>query len=142
MSKQLAEQHQVYSFLQKTLEKSREQDNALQLMLNRMLEVETNVNETAAEIKVLAKEIRDENRLLPSEIDELFEAVVAKSVSLAKVRNEEEDEHFPRVVGKYRKFIWSKLKKRFGTSKYIHIKRIDFNPALQFVAEFNPEDYI
>lgn len=142
MSKQLAEQQQVYSFLQKTLDKSREQDSALQLMINRMLEIETNVNETAAEIKVLAKEIRDDNRLLPSEIDDLYNAVVEKSVSLAKDRNDEEDEHFTKVVGKYRKFIWSKMKKKFGTSKYIHIKRIDFKPALQFVSDFNPEDYI
>lgn len=142
MSKQLIEQKQVYSFLQKSIESQREQGNAMEVMLNRMMEIENGVNETAAEISILAKQIKDENRLLPAEIDDLFMAVVNKSTALAKIRHNEEDEKFTKIVGKYRKNIWSKMKKKFGTSKYIHIKRIDFTPAIDFVNSFDPEDYI
>lgn len=142
MSKELAEQQQVYSFLQKSLEKSRATDNTLELMLNRMMDIETNVNQTAAEIKVLAKEIRDENRLLPAEIDDLYSLVVEKSNELAKHRHSEEDEVYTKIVGKYRKNIWSKLKKKFGVSKYIHIKRVDYKPCMEFVRSFDPEDYL
>jgi uncharacterized protein YoxC len=142
MSKQAQEVAQVYSFLQKSLETQREQGNALQLMLNRMMEIETNVNNTAAEIKILAKQIKDENRLLPAEIDELWIAVRDKSIELAKIRHKEEDENFSRIVGKYRKNIWSKMKRRFGTSKYIHIRRADFDAAMNFVRTFDPEDYL
>lgn len=142
MSKQLSEQKQVYSFLQKSIESQREQGNAMEIMLNRMMEIENGVNETAAEISILAKQIKDENRLLPAEIDDLFMAVLSKSTELAKVRHNEEDEKFTKIVGKYRKNIWSKMKKKFGTSKYIHTKRIDFQPSLDFVKNFDPEDYI
>lgn len=142
MSKKLQETNQVYSFLQKSLENQRNQGEAMELMLNRMMEVETNVNETAAEIKVLARQIKDENRLLPAEIDDLYNAVVEKSVELAKIRHKEDDDHFPRIVGRYRKNIWSKMKKKFGTSKYIHIKRADYQPAMDFVNYFDPEDYL
>lgn len=142
MSKQLKEVNQVYSFLQKSLEHQREQGTALEVMLGRMIEIETNVNETAAEIKVLAKQIKDENRLLPAEIDDLWVAVREKSTELAKYRHAEEDEKFSRVVGKYRKNIWSKMKRKFGTSKYIHLKRVDFPAAMEFVESFDPEDYL
>lgn len=142
MSKQVREVNQVYSFLQKSLENQRSQSDAMAMMLQRMMEVETNVNQTAAEIKVLAKQIKDENRLLPAEIDDLWNEVRDKSVELAKYRHHEEDEGFTRIVGKYRKNIWSKMKKKFGTSKYIHIKRVDFTPALEFVRTFDPEDYM
>ena len=142
MSKQLKDTNQVYSFLQKSLENQREQGNALEIMLGRMIDIESNVLQSAAEIKVLAKEIRDDNRLLPAEIDDLWVAVRDKSTELAKIRHKEEDDSFTRVVGKYRKNIWSKMKKKFGTSKYIHIKRVDFKPALEFVSGFDPEDYM
>lgn len=39
-------------------------------MLERMQEIESNVSEAHAEIQILAKQIRDENRLLPAEIDD------------------------------------------------------------------------
>lgn len=142
MSKQLAEQKQVYSFLQKSIDNQREQGNAMEMMLNRMMEIENNVNETAAEMNVLAKQIKDENRLLPAEIDDLYMLVVEKSTELAKNRHQEKDDVFTKIVGKYRKNIWSKMKKKFATSKYIHLKRVDFQPAMDFVTNFDPEDYM
>lgn len=142
MSKQLVEQKQVYSFLQKSLENQREQGTAMEVMLGRMMEIENDVNQTAAEIKVLARQIKDENRLLPAEIDDLYMAVVEKSTELAKIRHHEEDESFTKIVGRYRKNIWSKLKKKFATSKYIHLKRVDYEAALEFVSNFDPEDYL
>ncbi|MGG4217267.1 ORF6C domain-containing protein [Paenibacillus jamilae] len=142
MSKSPQESNQVYSFLQKSLANQREQGNAMEVMLDRMMVIEQSVNQTAAEIQVFAKEFRDINRLLPAEIDELYMAVVEKSTELAKIRHKEVEENFPKIVGKYRKNIWSKMKKKFGTSKYIHIKRIDFEPALSFVANFDPENYL
>ncbi len=142
MSNLPEEKKSVYSFLQKSLQGQREQSNVLQTMLDQMLEIESNVLQTAAEVKVLAKEIRDENRLLPAEIDDMYMAVVAKSISLAKVRNNESDDGFTKIVGKYRRMIWSKMKKHFGASKYIHTKRINFKAVLEFIESFNPEDYL
>jgi hypothetical protein len=142
MSKQLAEQKQVFSFLKKSIDSQREQGNAMELMLNQMMEIQGSVNDTAAEVRVLARQIKDENRLLPAEIDDLYMLVVEKSTELAKIRHHEEDETFTKIVGRYRKNIWSKMKKKFATSKYIHLKRIDFQPAMDFVTNFDPEDYM
>lgn len=145
MNNQLPENQsgQVYPFLiRKSIESQREQINNMEIILNRMEEIEKNVTETSVEIKILAKQITDENRLLPAEIDELYISVVEKSISLAKARNKEEDEGFSKVVGKYRKLVWSKVKKRYGISKYIHLRRVDFKDALSFVSVFNPEDYL
>lgn len=150
MSKELVtNQTQVYSFMEMSLKNQREQVGAMEMLLQNMLGVEKRVDEklvkvekVESRIEELAKELRDENRLLPAEIDDLFMSVVAKSTELAKIRHKEEDEKFTRIVGKYRKNIWSKLKKKFGVSKYIHIKRIDYQPAMDFVNGFDPEDYL
>ncbi|MEK5416301.1 ORF6C domain-containing protein [Paenibacillus sp. FSL L8-0708] len=136
------ETNNMFSFLQHSLEKSKEHDNVLQVLIDEFREMHTEVKETASEVKILAKEIRDENRLLPAEIDDLYNAVVHKSILLAKVNNSEDDDNFTKIVGKYRRLIWSKLKKKFGVSKYIHVKRIDFKPTMEFIQTFNPEDYL
>ncbi|EJW19191.1 ORF6C domain-containing protein [Paenibacillus alvei] len=132
----------VYSFLESSLARQQEQGTAMQMMLSQMKKVEANVLETAAKVEVLAKEIRDENRLLPSEIDELFQATVSRSIELTKMTPGVEESQFTQYVGKYRKLIWRKMNKHFGVSKYIHIKRIDFENAIEFAKSFDPKDYI
>ncbi|MCY9542666.1 ORF6C domain-containing protein [Paenibacillus alvei] len=132
----------VYSFLESSLARQQEQGTAMQMMLSQMKKVEANVLETAAKVEVLAKEIRDENRLLPSEIDELFQATVSRSIELTKMTPGVEESQFTPYVGKYRKLIWRKMNKHFGVSKYIHIKRIDFENAIEFAKSFDPKDYI
>jgi len=146
----------VVEIVERSIENSENQLSAMKAMLEqvKLISNETklvsekvyvlanDVSEAKKEISQFEKEFKDTNRLLPSEIDELFMSVVDKSTELAKVRNHEEDEKFTKIVGKYRKMIWSKLKKRFGVSKYIHIKRVDFEPCMEFIKSFNPEDYI
>lgn len=139
----------VYSFLQLSLRNQRDQVNALDVIISRMQEIENRVDEKVTKVEqiesnvsLLAKEIRDENRLMPSEIDDLFNAVVEKSIQIAKLNHPDEGEKFTKSVGKFRKLIWSKLKKHFGVSKYIHVKRVDYEPALAFIDGFTLEDYI
>jgi hypothetical protein len=142
MSQELATQNNVYGFLQKSLENQSQQGQALQLMLNRMIEIEGNVSEAHVEIKMLAKEIRDENRLLPAEVDDLYNIVRERSVSLAKGLSIEDEDEFGKTVGKIRRLMWRKLNKKFGTSKYIHIRRKDLEDVLVFVKKFRIEDHI
>lgn len=133
---------QVYSLIQKQLEAQRQQNEMMQAMLNNMQSIEEKVVGAYEQITELHKQITDENRLLPGEIDDLYQAVVEKSTELAKKNYSEQEEMFPKVVGKYRKGIWSKMKKRFGVSKYIHIRRIDFEEAIGFVRSFKPEEHL
>lgn len=149
MSKQMAEQKQFRSLIDLSVRNQREQLHAMELILQEINGVEERVNEKLVKVEKieskmeeLAKQITDENRLLPAEIDDLYMAVVEKSTELAKYRHQEEEEKFSRIVGKYRKNIWSKMKRKYGTSKYIHLKRADFPSAMEFVETFDPEDYL
>jgi len=132
----------VYSFLEKSIENQKTNIQAVEMMLRKMQEIESNVSDQHAEIKVLAKQISDENRLLPAEIDDLYEAVRVKSISIVKNSTDLEGDEFKKEVGKTRKFIWSKLKKHYGISKYIHLPRKHFEDALTFVRTFSVLDHI
>ncbi|WP_409346790.1 hypothetical protein [Paenibacillus sp. MBLB4367] len=146
----------VISLVRRSIESSEGQLAAMKVMLEQVVAVGQETQHVKEEVTMMAsevkgvkdeiaqfeKEFRDTNRLLPSEVDDVYRAVVDKSVELAKRRNHEEDDGFTKVVGKYRRLIWSKLKKRFGTSKYIHIKRMDYVSTLMFIETFNPEDYL
>ncbi|WP_052476314.1 ORF6C domain-containing protein [Cohnella kolymensis] len=146
----------VIEFAQKTIQNSEDTLAAMKAMLEQVVAVSNETKEVREEIVFLAKDVhdtrneisqfekefRDTNRLLPSEVDDVYKAVVDRSIEIAKFRHKEDDEKFKIAVGKYRRMIWSKLKKRFGTSKYIHIKRMDYVAALMFIETFDPEDYI
>lgn len=144
MSKNLPEvqQPQVYSFLQHQLESSRQTNDTLQLMLNRMMQVEVNVNEKFTEMTTMVDEVRNDMKLSDAQCYELQTYVYNKSKSLSKDRFQEEDADFKTTVGKYRRMIWSKLKMKFEVSRYNHIRKIDFDQALEFADTFRPEDYI
>lgn len=142
MNKALSEQRQVYSFLQKALDQQTQQANALQVMLNRMIEIEQHVDEKFGEITVMVQEVRDSVTLTNQECYELQSAVALKSIQLTKDRYNEEEGDFNKVVGKYRRMIWKQLKNKFNVPRYNCIRRIDFDEAITFVFDFKPEDYL
>lgn len=125
----------VHSFIRKSIDNQKSNVQTMELMFNEVQDIH-------AEVKVLAKQISDENRLLPSEIDDLFEAVRMKSIEIVKMSTNLEGDDFKKEVGKTRRFIWSKMKKKFGTSKYIHLPRKFFDEALDFVNTFSLTNYI
>ncbi|MFS0837233.1 ORF6C domain-containing protein [Paenibacillus sp. 1P03SA] len=148
MSKQLVEQKQVFSFLEKALEKSKQQDAAMEAVLEHMkmlhdnvFDMKTEVNERFVEMNILVQEVRDSVTLSNSECADLQSAVGKKSVQLTKERFEPGDD-FLKLVGKNRNLIWKKLKQKFNVHKYIYVRRIDFQEALEFVKAYKPEKYI
>lgn len=139
----------VHSFLQQSLEKSRAQDTAMQLMINHIKEIESNVinveknvESKFTKVSEMVQRVEDSVTLIYAEEKNLQSAVYAKSTNLAKDRFAEEDDEFNKVVGKYRRMIWSKLKNKFQVPRYNCIRRIDFADAVMFVESFNPEDYL
>ncbi|MVP00389.1 ORF6C domain-containing protein [Paenibacillus lutrae] len=149
MSKQLVEQKQVFSFLEKALEKSKQQDAAMEAVINHMkvlyvdvVGIKSDVEERFTEMNVMVQEVRDSVTLLNSECTQLHSAVASRSIKLTKDRFHEEDESFSKTVGKYRRLIWKKLKEKYDVHKYNCIRRIDFYEAVEFVKTFKPEDYI
>lgn len=136
MAKQITKPNEnVYQFMEQTIVQQENGAKAMRMMF-------TEVKNIRDEMRGLAKEIRDENRLLPAEIDELYEAVRLKSINIVKNSTDLEGDGFKKEVGKTRKFMWSKLKKRFGVSKYIHLPRKDFEKAMEFVKTFSVLDHV
>ena len=146
----------VISMFSKSIENSEGQLTAMKAMLEQMksfsdeareireevIDLSMDMKDTRKEMAQFEKEFRDTNRLLPSEVDDVYTSVVDKSLELAKTYHSNKEVTFTKFVGKYRRMIWSKLKKRFGTSKYIHIKRMDYVACLMFIENFDPLDYL
>lgn len=146
----------VINLFSKSIENSEGQLTAMKAMLEQMksfsdeakeireevIDLSMDMKDTRKEMAQFEKEFRDTNRLLPSEVDDVYTSVVDKSLELAKTYHSKDDDAFTKFVGKYRRMIWSKMKKRFGTSKYIHIKRMDYVACLMFIENFDPLDYL
>lgn len=132
----------VFSILEQSLNNQRTNLQTMEVMVGEMKSIKEDVSKQHEEIQVLAKQIQDENRLLPSEIDDLYKAVVIKSVSIVKSTSNLSGKEFKDEVGKIRKFIWNKLKRKFGVSKYIHLPRKHFDDAVDFVRTFSILDHI
>lgn len=137
MNNNLAEVRPVelYSILQKSLDRD-------QLILNRMLKIEKNVEEKFTSMVAMLHRVEDSVTLIDAECYDLKAAVFKRSVDLTKDRYSQEDDEFPKVVGKHRRLIWKKLKEKFKAARYTHIRRIDFEEAMEFVNTFRIEDHI
>lgn len=110
---------------------------AQEAMIANVKAIVEEVMDIREEVVELHKQITDENRLLPSECDELYEAVRIKSTEIVKRNFEGDDSEFTKAVGKMRTKIWRKVNKKFGASKYIHIRRKDFRDAVDYVRNFS-----
>lgn len=144
--KRVEQERQMFSIiepiLKKQLERQDEQGKALHTMFDGINTMYAEFQEGMTEMKQMVQEVRDSKTLTEAECYELQSAVATKSISLTKDRIHEEEEDFPKIVGKYRWMIWKHLKRKFQVPKYIHIRRIDRDEALDFVKNFRPEDYI
>jgi hypothetical protein len=49
---------------------------------------------------------------------------------------------FGKIVGKIRMGLWSIVKKRFGVSKYIKIKHVQYEEAINFSLALDARDYL
>lgn len=130
-------QGNVYSFLRHSLEKSKAQDAALEAVVNRMEAIETNVTS-------MYQELKDSITILYAEQDTLKSIVSKAAYDAAKYHLIEEGEGYPTpgsaLEAQIREFAgfamrhqWKLLKDHFKVTKYIHIRRIDFESAVRFL---------
>lgn len=131
------EQEDVYSFLRHQLEKSKAQDAALEAVINKVEQIETNVTSMYLELK-------DSITILYAEQDMLKSKVAGAAYDAAKEYLIEDGESYPlpgtaeeaeirEMAGYGMRYQWKLLKDHFEVSKYIHIRRIDFQNALTFL---------
>ncbi|MEK3735668.1 ABC transporter permease [Paenibacillus odorifer] len=121
---------------------SEQQGAAVRMLFDGMVAIKSEMAEDKEEMKMMVQEVRDSVTLIDAECDLMQQAVRLKSIELTKHRFKDSDMKFNEMVGRYRRMIWSKLKENFSVAKYSHLRRIDFEDAIEFVKNFQPEDYI
>lgn len=145
----LMNQGNMLAMLETQLKQSEAQGTAVRMMFEEMKsmhenmqEMKLDVNEKFEECQIMVQEVRDSVTLIDAECDQMQDAVRLKSNELTKHRYKDSDLKFKEMVGRYRRMIWSKLKEQFSVAKYSHLRRIDFDDAIEFVQKFQPEDYM
>lgn len=130
------------SVVERQMQLTEAQGMAIRGLVDGIRQMQEDVAEKVGEVQMLVQEVRDSVTLTDAECYQLQSLVRIKSNALTKDRYKESDEKFKDMVGRYRRMIWSKLKDRFEVAKYSHVRRIDFDDAVEFIKEFRPEDYI
>ncbi|WP_405117897.1 ORF6C domain-containing protein [Paenibacillus sp. FSL H8-0317] len=130
------------TIVERQLQLTEAQGVAIRGLWDSMKQMQDDVAEKVGEVQMMVQEVRDSVTLTDAECYQLQSLVRKKSNSLTKDRYKESDEKFKDLVGRYRRMVWSKLKDRFEVAKYSHVRRIDFDDAVEFIKEFRPEDYI
>ncbi|MDF2650543.1 MAG: hypothetical protein K0Q73_6348 [Paenibacillus sp.] len=138
----LAEQPDFLTVVERQMQLTEAQGMAIRGLVDGIRQMHMDVNEKVEEVQMMVQEVRDSVTLNDQECYQLQYAVRIKSNSLTKDRFKETEEKFNVVVGRHRRMIWSKLKDRFSVAKYSHIRRIDFDDAIEFAQNFRPEDYL
>lgn len=130
------------AIVEQQLNISETQGTAIRALFQGLKEIQDDVAMKHEETQIMVQEVRDSITLIDREQFELQEIVRKKSYELAKRIHVDGGDKFRELVGKYRRMMWSKLKERFEVARYSHIRRIDFDDALDFAKNFCPEDYI
>ncbi|WP_458123389.1 ORF6C domain-containing protein [Paenibacillus sp. Z3-2] len=130
------------TIVERQLQLTEAQGVAIRGLWDGMKQMQDDVAEKVGEVQMMVQEVRDSVTLTDAECYQLQSLVRKKSNALTKDRYKESDEKFKDLVGRYRRMVWSKLKDRFEVAKYSHVRRIDFDDAVEFIKEFRPEDYI
>lgn len=136
------ETQEILTVVGQQLQLSEQQGAAVRMLFDGMVAIKTEMAEDKEEMKMMVQEVRDSVTLIDAECDQMQQAVRVKSNELTKHRFKDSDMKFKEMVGRYRRMIWSKLKENFSVAKYSHLRRIDFDDAIEFVRNFQPEDYI
>lgn len=138
----MEDSNQLLVVVGQQLQMSEQQGAALRMMWEGLNAFKTEIIEHKEEVQMMVQEVRDSVTLTDAECYQLQYAVRLKSNELTKDRFKESDEKFKEMVGRYRRTIWSKLKERFQVAKYSHVRRIDYDDAVEFIKTFRPEDYL
>ncbi|MGO4496476.1 ORF6C domain-containing protein [Paenibacillus sp. 2RAB27] len=139
---QTAEQPEFLSIVERQMQLTEVQGMAIRGLVEGIRQMHLDVTEKVEEVQLMVQEVRDSVTLNDRECFVLQSAVQIRSTSLTKDRYQATDDKFNVVVGRHRRMIWSKLKVRFSVAKYSHIRRIDYEDALEFAQNFRPEDYL
>lgn len=145
MAKQIQEINQPMEIIKFNLQRQNEQGEALVQVINRVEEIQEDVNNKFSEMSSMLQKVEDSVTLTYEEQKELQSIVFKLSINLAKESFNGEEvskDTFSKQVGKFRRSIWKKLKEQMNVPRYSSIRRIDFEDSLKFVNSLKMKDFL
>ncbi|HLR92345.1 MAG TPA: ORF6C domain-containing protein [Atopostipes sp.] len=118
------------------LKRQNEQANALIQVIERIEEIESNMNEKYVEVKDMVDEIRDRVYIEHEDQKELQSIVSKKSYAIAKEYFNNDDDYGAEIrelAGYAMRHHWKLLKKHFNVTRYTSIRHVDREKAKEFV---------
>lgn len=117
------------------LKRQNEQAEALIQVIERVEEIESNVNEKYEKITEIVEEVRNRVYLEHEDQKQLQSIVGRKAYQVAKARYGDSREYgaeFRELVGYARRRVWKRLKEHFNVTRYTSIRHVDREEAKRY----------
>jgi len=145
MAKSIAEVKKPMDLIKLNLVRQQEQGQQMLSILDEVQKIKGDVNEKFTEMSVMVQEVRDSVTLTYEEQKELQSKVFSASIGFAKESLDGEEvsrEEFSKIVGKFRRSIWKKLKELMNVPRYPSIRRVDYKNSIEFVDSLRMKDFL
>lgn len=122
--------------LKHSLQTQNEQGKALIAVIERVEQIETNVNKKYEEVTEIVDEVRNRVHLEEADANRIKSIVGKKAHAIAKVKYPNKDEYgaeYLELVGYARREVYKRLKTHFNVTKYTAIRHVDRESAISFV---------
>lgn len=122
--------------LKHSLQTQNEQGKALIAVIERVEQVETNVNKKYEQINEVVEEVRNRVHLEEADANRIKSIVSSKAHAVSKVKYPNTDSfraEYLELVGYARREVYKRLKTHFNVTKYTAIRHVDRESAINFV---------
>jgi|SRR5699024_2105893 len=119
-----------------SLARQNEQAEALIAVIERVEEIESNMNEKYDRMSGMVKEVENRVHLEEADANMIKSIVGSKAHAIAKKHYPDTNSYgaeYLELVGYARREVYGKLKKHFNVTKYTAIRHVDREQALSFV---------
>lgn len=116
------------------------QGEALVAVINRVEQIEVNVNKRYEEITDVVEEVKNRIHLEEADATRIKSIVASKANRIAKVKYPDTKEfgaEYRELVGYARREVYKRLRKHFNVTKYTSIRHVDREEAVEFVESIN-----
>lgn len=118
------------------IQRQNEQGNALVQVIDRVEEIESNMNKKYDRMSGMLKEVENRVHLEDADADKIKSIVGKKSHEVAKRKYPDTKEYgaeYRELVGYARRHVYKKLKGYFNVTKYTAIRHVDREKAFDYV---------
>lgn len=119
-----------------SIQRQNEQGNALVEVIERVEEIENNMNTKYDRMSGMLKEVENRVHLEEADASKIKSIVNKKAHEISKIKYPDTDKYgaeYLELVGYARRRIYKRLKEHFNVTKYTSIRHVDREQAIGFV---------